>query len=44
MNNLLLLAALGAGYVYFKKPKAVTKKSTKPKVETPKVEDRKSVV
>jgi len=38
MNNLLLLAALGAGYVYFKKPKAVTKKSTKPKVETPKAE------
>jgi len=28
MNNLLLLAALGAGYVYFTKPKTTTKKTT----------------
>jgi hypothetical protein len=36
MNNLLLLAALGAGYVYFTKPKTTTKKSTTtPKTEPP---------
>lgn len=35
MNNLLLLGALAAGYVYFTKPKTTTKKSTdaKAKVE-----------
>lgn len=36
MNNLLLLGALAAGYVYFTKPKTTTKKSTsktEPKVE-----------
>lgn len=38
MNNLLLLAVLGAGYVYFKKPKAVTKKSITD--SSPKAEDK----
>lgn len=33
MNNLLLLGALAAGYVYFTKPKTTTKKSS-PKTET----------
>jgi hypothetical protein len=36
MNNLLLLGALAAGYVYFTKPKTTTKKTTTtPKTETP---------
>lgn len=33
MNNLLLLGALAAGYVYFTKPKTTTKKSTEAKAK-----------
>jgi hypothetical protein len=38
MNNLLLLAALGAGYVYFTKPKTTTKKTTTTPKTEPKIE------
>lgn len=38
MNNLLLLGALAAGYVYFTKPKTTTKKSTETKKTEPKTE------
>ena len=38
MNNLLLLGALAAGYVYFTKPKTTTKKSNETKKTESKTE------